>query len=492
MIDITQLTALISAFRVETEKESISPETVGKILQDITDLLATAIGETEYNIIRVWKETLQQFRFLYDIQQRAVDDHSNVILSLMARSMADGATSTLTLAIGPATRNRAGVLTAEDYIRIQGIGETNDELTDTVLELQDTVDLHTSRLNMIGQAGNVLQYFTEGSSDASKVVFGASRYNLANGAASMANAALVIYGATDQKAGVMTAQHVIALSAARTDINALKAAMQKVQGSGALVDDIRQYYTGADRLGFEVVGYNVATGEQNVSLKRILLSGADTQSAGLMTSAMVAQLNQLRQAVFGGSGGSSTAQSRSFYNIGIEIRQATGALYLRGAKALIAAGYTPYLFRYTKKRNRVNVGNVKRHGPVRKGWNVLGKADTVSIGDNEQVLIDASVIDRTYDGDQQYRHEARYFVKDAADKDGSRLASFGKIRIMVSEKQGKVMVPRKVRLQYGIAFSSAKADNRKLLDKASLVTPIIPFHVSTRIKEGSYTWIFER
>ena len=96
-------------------KESISPETVGKILQDITDLLATAIGENEYNIIRVWKETLQQYRFLYDIQQRSVDDHSNVILQLMARSMVDGATSSLTLAIGPATHSRAGVLTAEDY-----------------------------------------------------------------------------------------------------------------------------------------------------------------------------------------------------------------------------------------------------------------------------------------------------------------------------------------------------------------------------------------
>ncbi len=65
---------------------------------------------------------------LYDIQQRNVDDHSNVILQLMARSMVDGATSSLTLAIGPATRTRAGVLTAEDYIRIQGIGETNDVL----------------------------------------------------------------------------------------------------------------------------------------------------------------------------------------------------------------------------------------------------------------------------------------------------------------------------------------------------------------------------
>ena len=48
MIDISQLTALISAFRVETEKESISPETVGKILQDITDLLATATRLTTW------------------------------------------------------------------------------------------------------------------------------------------------------------------------------------------------------------------------------------------------------------------------------------------------------------------------------------------------------------------------------------------------------------------------------------------------------------
>ena len=79
MIDIQQLTELISAFRVETEKsaisecnvklvlsivsegrlckESISPDTVGSILQAIADLLATATSETEYNIIRFWKET---------------------------------------------------------------------------------------------------------------------------------------------------------------------------------------------------------------------------------------------------------------------------------------------------------------------------------------------------------------------------------------------------------------------------------------------------
>ena len=50
MIDVNQLTSLISAFRVETEKESISPETVGKLLQDILDLLATASSDTERKI----------------------------------------------------------------------------------------------------------------------------------------------------------------------------------------------------------------------------------------------------------------------------------------------------------------------------------------------------------------------------------------------------------------------------------------------------------
>ena len=55
MIDISQLTSLVSAFRVETEKESISPETVGKLLQDIVDLLATASTDAERQILDDWK-----------------------------------------------------------------------------------------------------------------------------------------------------------------------------------------------------------------------------------------------------------------------------------------------------------------------------------------------------------------------------------------------------------------------------------------------------
>ena len=490
MIDIQQLTSLISAFRVETEKESISPETVGSILQAIADLLATATSETEYNVLRFWKDTISQFQFLYDIQQRNVGDHSNVILALMGRRMASGETFSLTLPIGPASRNQAGVMTAEDYILLHDGDASMGEITDTLIELMDTQDAQALQLNAIRNAGFVVQFFQAGSGAADRVTFSASRHNLSSGAAVMTPNFLVIEAATDQKAGVMTVAQVNMLNTAKTDINALKSAVNIIKGSGALVDGLRQYISAADRLGFQVMGYNVATGEQDVVLQNLILYGATTATAGLMTAAQVNLLNQLKQAVLGSGG---TAQSRSFFNIGIQISRGADALHVRGAAALIAKGYTPYLFRYTRKRNRVNNGGNKAHGPVRKGWNVLGKADTVTFGSDEELLIDARLILReAYTGEEKYRHEARYFVKDVLDRNGNRKASYGKIRLIVSERQGKIDVPRKVRLLYGIAFASVRTANRKLLDKGDLVTPIVPFHVSTNIVEGSYSWIFER
>lgn len=42
MIDVTTLTNLITQFRNTTASNSVSPETVGSILQKIVDILATA------------------------------------------------------------------------------------------------------------------------------------------------------------------------------------------------------------------------------------------------------------------------------------------------------------------------------------------------------------------------------------------------------------------------------------------------------------------
>jgi len=71
--------------------------------------------------------------------------------------------------------------------------------------MQEVLDEHIARLNAIGGTSNVLQYFNVGNSEANKVVYSANCYNLFNGAGTMATAAMVINGATDQKAGAMTA-----------------------------------------------------------------------------------------------------------------------------------------------------------------------------------------------------------------------------------------------------------------------------------------------
>ncbi len=90
MIDVSQLTSLISAFRVETEKESISPETVGKLLQDIVDLLATASTGQELQVLDAWKTMLSQYVVVYDVEDANITDPQILFLKFKGLSLRNG------------------------------------------------------------------------------------------------------------------------------------------------------------------------------------------------------------------------------------------------------------------------------------------------------------------------------------------------------------------------------------------------------------------
>ena len=118
MIDTTQLTQLISAFRVETEKESISPETVGALLQNITDLLANATSTAEQQIFENWKAILSQLNLVESVQQGADNvEHVNITLSM--RDLANGGRTGQVVQIAPATAQRAGVMTTKHVKRLE-------------------------------------------------------------------------------------------------------------------------------------------------------------------------------------------------------------------------------------------------------------------------------------------------------------------------------------------------------------------------------------
>ena len=113
MIDTNQLSALISAFRVETEKESISPETVGKLLQDIVDLLANASTDAERQILDDWKTMLSQYVVVYDVAHATgMVDMEHMFLTLKGRSLRNGATFTSSVPLSAATYMQTGVMSA--------------------------------------------------------------------------------------------------------------------------------------------------------------------------------------------------------------------------------------------------------------------------------------------------------------------------------------------------------------------------------------------
>ena len=145
MIDISQLTSLVSAFRVETEKESISPETVGKLLQDILDLLATASTGQELQVLDDWKHRasrtqsiarlnsaevkpmlreaktmLSQYVVVYDVEDANITDPQILYLKIKGLSLRNGSKYTSSVPIAGATDSKAGAMSASSHQEHRG------------------------------------------------------------------------------------------------------------------------------------------------------------------------------------------------------------------------------------------------------------------------------------------------------------------------------------------------------------------------------------
>ena len=498
MIDISQLTSLISAFRVETEKESISPETVGSILQDITDLLSTASTDAEHQILENWKNMLSQYYFVYDVADANIPDQQNIFLRLRARNLGDGSSYSASVPIGAASSRKAGAMTAEHVQSIMALQTAVSNLQTAVNALQTESNAHSQQLLNIQTAGYVVTGIDQGNPHSSRVNLRITQHDVRTGEDFVFDGSTYLTGATAEKAGAMTAEQVNSLAIAKTDITTLQAAMRKVKGAGCVVDGAQVYQISANSIEIMLFGYNLATGEREVELQRLTLPAASHVGAGLMTATQVNLLDALRQTVFGANG---TATVHSFYNFGITIGTGRNALYLRGAKELLRLGFVPYLFRYSRKRNRTkDMNGHKSHGDIRKGWNVVGKAETLSIGSDETVKIDKEMFvheeftDEQLEEMEQYQPEARFFISDRLDVAlNIRYVPFGKTRVNLELKQlDNSYKLRKVRLQYGIAFASYRVGKRDLLDKSKLVTPIVPFHISNVPDNGTYRWVFER
>lgn len=118
MIDITNLTSLITAFRNETEQGSISPETLGSLLQAIANLLSAASTDQEQiKLTNIYDNLLKMGNCMTNLAQGDAD-RNNVLADYAFFNPISGLHSAQRsqVFIKQATTERAGAMRAQQVI----------------------------------------------------------------------------------------------------------------------------------------------------------------------------------------------------------------------------------------------------------------------------------------------------------------------------------------------------------------------------------------
>lgn len=117
MIDVTSLTDLITQFRNITNANSITPETVGSILQKIVDILATAGTQANLDVVNKWHEALKTAAPALTALSQGNADRNHIYLAARSVNLYTGAQSTLSpIQIQQATTERAGAMRAQQVV----------------------------------------------------------------------------------------------------------------------------------------------------------------------------------------------------------------------------------------------------------------------------------------------------------------------------------------------------------------------------------------
>ena len=153
MIDTTALTALITAFRAEVTQNSISPEKVGSILQQIADLLATAAPDSDMSEFTVLRQRLMGVSTMFTSLAQGTSDRNHIYLTSNTYNVATGTkhTDTDAIRIQQATTERAGAMRAQQVIDLNAAKKNITELQDEIANLGRVLDATGSRFNTLSE-----------------------------------------------------------------------------------------------------------------------------------------------------------------------------------------------------------------------------------------------------------------------------------------------------------------------------------------------------
>lgn len=153
MIDTTSLTALITAFRAEVTQNSISPEKVGGILQQIADLLATAAPDSDMSEFTVLRQRLMGVSTMFTSLAQGTSDRNHIYLTSNTYNVATGTkhTNTDAIRIQQATTERAGAMRAQQVIDLNAAKKNITDIQTEVANLGRVLEATGSRFNTLSE-----------------------------------------------------------------------------------------------------------------------------------------------------------------------------------------------------------------------------------------------------------------------------------------------------------------------------------------------------
>ena len=153
MIDTTALTALITAFRAEVTQNSISPEKVGSILQQIADLLATAAPDSDMSELTVLRQRLMGVSTMFTSLAQGTSDRNHIYLTSNTYNVATGTkhTNIDAIRIQQATTERAGAMRAQQVIDLNAAKKNITDLQDEIANLGRVLDATGSHFNILSE-----------------------------------------------------------------------------------------------------------------------------------------------------------------------------------------------------------------------------------------------------------------------------------------------------------------------------------------------------
>ncbi len=274
------------------------------------------------------------------------------------------------------------------------------------------------------------------------------------------------------------------------------------KAAGYALTSIAQGQSDRNHVYANVGKVNLSDGSTSTA-SSILIQQATTERAGAMRAQQVTDLNAAKRGVTDlqakvsqletlltklSEEGVASASAQK-YHISCEIVGNT--LVIHGAKELHVAGYVPYLFRFTRKRNHYNHNGAyrpddkadKKYCAESKGWHCFGSAEAVMFN-GRRILFSTTDHAYIHAGANSYSLDPTNLIKIHTSAKGFKSVAWGRSRVKLVDRHGNARI---LRLRFAIGFATRLKHGHKAMHPSYMLSNLAEFSLAYDPKTASWS-----